>query len=530
MIFVLVSLFFISSVSAAVTYDCHPNMVGYWKFDGDATDSYTTDPHNGDLPWPGTRDPAQVDQGAYFDGSQEINILSFPGIEFSQGSRFTIEFWFDYTAQVAPFNYTLIEKGTDFRVLYDAEIDKIWAEVAGKRLYGTGVLNSGPNHIVLRHTYSSWSAGDWSGSIIHNYLTINGVGAGIDFQGTILAPSNAPLKVGTGFTGWIDELAIYDDSLVDFQAHYASSLVGDPYCPGTAGAINTRSSTTESEFTISGCPIYDDNGVLIESIPADSCSGDGEHYCPVDSNDALDTYYEYSACSFESSVVDPADTCCASGYTCNGTTLVCDHVLNDCIIDATGTACTDVIGCVEVGNVCTSDVTDYSCDVYEDELTCLNDTFRLGRTGLGTEICGTEIVGDDGEIYSIPFDYCRCEWEDIGGPSGKQCVLAYDVAEWIANSTDRNAFTCLKNFTIAECIDGDQDVSWTARPGDINGSVFLSGIPIDVLQKAGCEPGDRSRGCGAPVIKLPGFSLFAFVLSVGILGLFYYRRESLVGG
>ena len=80
-------------------------------------------------------------------------------------------------------------------------------------------------------------------------------------------------------------------------------------------------------------------------------------------------------------------------------------------------------------------------------------------------------------------------------------------------------FSCSKDYLVGVCVDGEQDVSWTAS------NVTYNNFPEICLDVMGCSDGSSVRVCGEPIIKLPGFSLFALFGSVVVIGLYYYNRR-----
>ena len=492
MIFILVGLFFIGMASAAVPEHCDPSMVGYWNMDGNADDSIGGNDGAGYIesiiPF------SQVGTAADFGGSDLITIPSFTEINFT--SNFTIEFWINKRSSPASVT-DLITKGTAYGIRYDGNTDNLNYYIGAE-----SIISSIPV-VVGDNTYVSLVYVDFGGTrTLNTYIDGIDVGSLVLSSSVSLSPSD--LIIGNTFRGWIDEVAMYDRALTaaEITAHYDLSSAGNNYCPGIG---DSGGSSTDTEFTIEGCYLPSGEGII-----SGSCSTDGFYYCPTDSTDEQSTLDDVEACSKGSSSIDPGNTCCPSGYVCSSESFKCEQCINDCPEENETT-------------------TDKACSVYNSRETCLNDTEGLGQIGIGTDVCGTTIYDNVTlEPYSIPRDSCRCEWEDIDGPggNGKVCVLAYNVTQQQSSVGTQNEFTCFKDFSVNKCIKGVQGISWSVNSSIyLNGDFIGSGVPDNILASAGCLPGNRDRDCGAPVIRLPGFSLFSFILSVSVIGMFYYRRE-----
>ena len=281
-------------------------------------------------------------------------------------------------------------------------------------------------------------------------------------------------------------------------------------------------SGTESNFTISGCTL----GEI--GLATDSCSPDGNYFCNYENGeyDLLDTVNDNFGCSLGSSTYTLGQPfCCPAGYFCDdGAGPICNLRMGECSDQLTQGDCEN-LGCywiiIDGEGVCTEFYSDYSCEIYEDSATCLEDQFRLGQIGIGTEVCGTYFSVDT-IGYVIPLESCRCEWTT-------SCMLAYNVLEEFTDGT-ANTFECIKDYTTGDCINGTQHIAWSATPKILSGYLppeFLSGVPTPVLVAAKCVSNaiGGERDCGLPTLKLFGFGLFSFFMSLGIIGLFYFIQE-----
>lgn len=276
-------------------------------------------------------------------------------------------------------------------------------------------------------------------------------------------------------------------------------------------------STTETNFNIAGCPLPGGGGLAI-----DTCSRgaiDGEYYCDVIGDDALVTREVGVGCSMGDLSYELGEPfCCPAGMFCNATSgaFKCDYRTEQCYDQLTKVDC-EAIGCIwlDEEGICVDGTRDYGCSLYTNEPECLADVWNLGRTGIGTEVCGTYLECDD-VSYTIPFESCECRW--VGGV----CDLYMEGSQtYYDDEETKDWFSCLKNYTVANCIEGEQDVSWIAT-----GTTY-GDFPVECLAIMGCSDGNSTRVCGEPVIKLSGFGLFALFASIVLIGLYYTLRERL---
>jgi len=486
-----VGVLLVGFVGAVIPDDCDYSMEAYWKMDGDATDS-SGEGHDGSG-WPGGG-TLKVDSAADFDGSDKITVLDIGNIlQFG----FTIEMWVKKNgAPVA--DGILFEKG-DYVIEYLTS-GAVRGSVGGVSV-ASGVLDIGtPYHIAL-----VWEANTAT-------LTLYVDGSNVDSV-ALFSPSIyvGSVGIGDGFVGLMDEVAVYGRAFDggDIGLHYALSDIGKDYCDESG--VN-GSSTTKSNFNIAGCTLPGGDGLAV-----DTCSRgeiDGEYYCD-DSRFLWVTREVGYGCSLGSGTyVLGSPFCCPAGMLCNATggAFRCEYRLGQCYNQTNKEDC-EAIGCVwlEEEGVCADGTRDYSCSLYGSESECLLDIWNLGRTGIGTEFCGSYIECA-GKSYTIPYDSCGCKWN-----SGSEvCELYMEGSEtYYDNETLKKWFSCAKDYIVAECVDGEQDVSWTARSETHN---YFPEICLDIM---GCSDGSFLRVCGEPIIKLPGFSLFALFGSIFIVYVFY---------
>lgn len=168
------------------------------------------------------------------------------------------------------------------------------------------------------------------------------------------------MVIGEGFTGLIDELAIYDSDLSDWvvDLHYDLGSEGKDYCDisGAGG-----SSSTETGFNIRGCN-FDFNGEEI-GVSAGSCSNRpdvarGFFYCDEDRRGWNTTDWGVG-CSMGMNydTGDNGNFCCpvGQGYFCNESApgsgvFKCEVRLDDCVDQKKEDDCNAYdMGCIWLG-------------------------------------------------------------------------------------------------------------------------------------------------------------------------------------
>lgn len=289
------------------------------------------------------------------------------------------------------------------------------------------------------------------------------------------------------------------------------------------GVVGAADSSTDTKFNIRGCT-FDFEGSPI-GVSAGECSGGvapGHFFCESDTTPWV-TAIEGRGCSLGLSSYLPGDDfCCSSGMFCNNTApnlFRCDRRLENCVDQGDELACEN-IGCIwmEIDNECSDNPRSYDCGYYDTSVSCLFDEWNIGGAGVGTEVCGSEVICD-GRAFSVPEAGCGCEWYP-SAPVGQQCQLKMNITQRYYNVTP-DRFECSNIYTLGDCIDGVQNVSWFSNSSILSG--FDSGvIPGDCLVALNCNSGESTRFCGEPIIKLPGFSLLSLISSLFIIGLYCF--------
>jgi hypothetical protein len=469
--FVFGILFLIDFVSAVVPDDCDGSMVSYWQMEGDATDSFGS--HDG-TGFPGIGLNFAVGNSANFDRSQKISIGD-SGAGTISGS-FTIEFW----VQKDPLSLSeprfLFNKG-GYQVNWTAG-DEIRATV-NSVMVSSGALAPGTSyHVVLTWHATKQELTLYVNSVVKDSELLVNKGSFLNL-----------LEIGENFIGLVDEVALYNRSFSsdDVNSHYGLSSMGSDYCP------IDNSPSTVLDIISEGCVLP--NG---DVIGEGSCSRSGMYYCGA-GKITFNTLYNNTGCSFGvEGYTSGSPQCCPSGYLCGDNPsdspdlgIVCNLRTVECSTRLSRGIC-DNVGCFWINEACT-------------------DIWNVGAAGMGTEVCGTSFI-EGSEVYVIPQDSCGCDW------TSTECVLEYDVVSNIVANLDE--FRCQKDFISGDCVEGLQSVSWTALGNVISG--WSGGVSNGVLVASGCENGGIDRVCGEPIVKLPGFSLFALMFSLGIIGLIYF--------
>ena len=288
------------------------------------------------------------------------------------------------------------------------------------------------------------------------------------------------------------------------------------------------SSETQTDFNIRGCT-FNFEGEEIGVVAGECSKGDaaGYFYCDDDKNPWVTTESGLGCSLGETSYVLGDDFCCPSGMFCNKTNegeFRCDRRMENCFDMTTKSDC-EATGCIWFNDICVESVKDFDCGIYTNEEECEGDIWNLGQVGVGTGLCGEFIECNDGTVYSISEENCSCAWHEHA-PEGRHCqVKLVGVQTFYGADEIQDVFSCSNVYELGECIEGKQDVTWYSTSSAIQGFEDFGGVvPEDCLDVLGCSDGETTRGCGEPIIKLSGFSLFAFFLSLFIIGIYSYCK------
>jgi hypothetical protein len=537
-VLILLGVFFVSLAGAAIPSDCEGSMVAYWKFDDNVLDSY--DSYDGG--WTGAADygSLMVGSAANFSGGETITVSGVPTSVFERA--FTTEMW----VSAGNISASLFRKENYEIEWVDAGANTGLVNVTiGEVSINSGVLDS----LVPHHIAVVW---DSSGTMLRLY--VDGAEEDSDSLGSTEGDVDGDLVIGEGFVGLIDELAIYGTAL-PFYGDLSESVIDSHYNLGVGGNdyCDSSGSSTEAAFIINGCSFDKDDGGII-GVSKGACavvSGTEAYYCGIDQegplNGGWDVMEEGLGCA-KGDVDYRTDSnkiiCCPSGsdivYFCNDSRsdekiFTCDRMMENCVDQDDAGSCTG-IGCLWLDQTdeCVPPTSeDRDCGYYKDNDSCIIDEWDLGRVGIGTERCGTtfECMG---KTWGIPEYGCECNWYP-SGPDGKKCQLkqlAVETEYAYGNNDNQNQFEWHNVYEFENCTDGKQDFKWFSTVNLINGPITeLSGEDFDAAYESccdeiGCNGGDETRSCGEPLIKLPGFSLFAFFMSLFVIGIYYFVKES----
>ncbi|NPE26526.1 hypothetical protein HNV12_00810 [Methanococcoides sp. SA1] len=285
------------------------------------------------------------------------------------------------------------------------------------------------------------------------------------------------------------------------------------------GVVNAAASV-EAEFVVRGCNfIFEGENVGVSVGSCSSGDASGFFYCD-DSLNGYRTTEDTYGCSMgldEFTLGD--DFCCPSGMFCNSTSFLCQPRFANCFDQTSEDDCKEN-GCIwlDLTDQCADGRRDFDCSYYDEESSCEADEWNLGQEGIGTDLCGSAPIECGGKTLYVPADGCECEW--YGSSGGCQLKM---IAEEKYYTGTPDKFSCTNTYSLGECIDGQQDVSWFSSDSVISG--FSSGIPQECLDAFGCAGGEDKRFCGEPLIKLSFFSFFSLLACLGMIFLFYFSKK-----
>ena len=264
----------------------------------------------------------------------------------------------------------------------------------------------------------------------------------------------------------------------------------------------SAASTDISYFTVGGC----DNG-----MPAGTCSADGGQYC-----DAYGILWN----TLTSDICTTVGLCCPLGYYCDSTTeMKCVERTTSCSDYTIQDDCEDDICVWDPNDVGIPDCRDPSefdgCNDYQSEYGCEQDFADRGQHGTGSEICSSGAY-DSLSGFVVRYDSCRCEWDG-------ECMLTHDVTNQ-TNPEGPDLFSCKRSFSLGECINKIQNLTWTAV---IDPDSFETSLSPQQLATLGCLGSSKEINCGGPIVKLPFFGFFNIISVLGLLSIFYFKKDIL---
>ncbi len=294
-----------------------------------------------------------------------------------------------------------------------------------------------------------------------------------------------------------------------------------------AGTLN--SSTTNTNFSISGCSFEFNNQII--GVATGTCSrGNASGYFYCDNNKVgWNTLKVGYGCSLGQTNYTLGESfCCPTGMFCNKTTggFQCVDRIENCFDQKTESDC-DKIGCLwmDERGICTDGTRDYSCSYYTTENSCNADKWGFGKTGAGTDLCGSHVKCNNGEDFAVPYDKCGCEWHN-STTNGQHCQVKIVGSQIFYNpAVGQDIFKCSSAYKLGNCSSGVQKMKWVSTNSVVSGFNNSSDVPQDCLDATQCGEGYSTRMCGEPIVKLPMFSLFSLFASMIIIGLFYFSKQ-----
>jgi predicted outer membrane repeat protein len=238
-----------------------PGMVSYWKADGDAADS--CDGNDGTLVGDTTIAPGQVGQSFHFGGSGYVEVPHSDNLNFP--SAFTLEAWVKiddlsvgqriiaksqsiYGAEPGDFTS---EDNASFSFFYSASYG-LRFELRGTP-YGCATNGIKPAAGQWTHVAASLSPDE----MMRIFVNGSEVGAhGWTCTATPFKLSTAPIRIGAGLKGNVDEVAVYNRALSveEISQHYMNGLLPTPTITPTATHTPMETPTATHTPTITSTP------------------------------------------------------------------------------------------------------------------------------------------------------------------------------------------------------------------------------------------------------------------------------------
>jgi len=280
--------------------------------------------------------------------------------------------------------------------------------------------------------------------------------------------------------------------------------------------VADSTSSTESNFTIAGCT---------DGLALGSCSADGNYYCNEAGASSIKTMESVLACSMgKSSYMVGEAQCCPEGFTCTNSGCEfanCESINNqeDCEESEKGCLWFDD---GEDASCISGFVEGLGCGDYKTSLACTKDIYNLAtKKGWKAEDCEGAFVDC---TFSFVINGCDCAWNPVG-----YCYLAKNITQEIYGDKPFVA-QCRTNSTLSNvCVDGKKTVTWTSELVTVPTVSWGKALtPADelCLETKVCDSGSKQVDCAKPLLKLPVFSSFAFVMSIFMIyAVYYFKRK-----
>jgi len=240
------ALITLSLVSVTVVGgQCPPGMISYWKFDGDAADSY--DDNDGTLMGGATFTTGQVGQAFSFDGVDDY--VEGQYISGNTPRIGTIEGWVNIYSYPTRYRYGIITAAVEGQNICRFT-DIVELQPDGKLSYYLWGYTGSYWRIFRPVSKTVLNLNEW----YHVAVTVDGSNSKIYINGNLEASISSPYGYSgcypakfifsnvnscwgysyshDAFHGAIDEVAIYDRALTadEIQQHYQNGLNGLGYC------------------------------------------------------------------------------------------------------------------------------------------------------------------------------------------------------------------------------------------------------------------------------------------------------------
>jgi len=272
--------------------------------------------------------------------------------------------------------------------------------------------------------------------------------------------------------------------------------------------ISAQESESDTNFFISGC-----SNEYVSGIPVGTCSLDGAWFC-IDKNTLVSTINTEFDCTNNK---DGSRTCCPADYTCLEGTCTprefsCEELKtkDDCENED------DENDCYWLSETCVSNPNQYGCGAYKYEDECNADEFGLGKTGYGTELCGS-YTDENMLIYN-----CHCIWSDESSEQAG-CNLEYEIVpEFCVGLDCDTTYSCKKIYNFGNCTNGKQTIDFKAVLYDITTNTANIITDTELKKSYSCNDGTTERNCGEPIIKIPFFSFFNVICVFIAITLIYF--------
>lgn len=162
----------------------------------------------------------------------------------------------------------------------------------------------------------------------------------------------------------------------------------------------------------------------------------------------------------------------------------------------------------------------YLCGQYKDEESCNSANYNVGEKSVEeivgkTPFCGTQRVYSEDNACVEYIDGCRCEWKN------DRCDSMYNSLVICPGGTIPSG-EC--SFSFVEVIDGCETDGYLKY---ITEALWTGANDPAILGFEDCVDKEDRADCGTPLLRLPGFSIFALLISLVLIVLIYHFRKKI---